>query len=228
MSLLPGDKRAEHKRERWPRDWYVEPYEAIETLFNTVMFEDPVLHDPCCGEGRIPIVAARYGYEVTGSDLVYRGFGTGGIDFLEDWTPRATLVFNPPGGKGRRQRQDPRQGIRQQVRPSCAAGGAASRRDRAYPVSVRQVAREAPLSAAPASVDPAALGTRLDASGRHRHTGQRRHGRLWLDWLDPWSPGTDHHDLGGFKAACPLMFATRIRVAARRDHLRAKPRRRPL
>jgi hypothetical protein len=36
---------------------------------------------------------------VTGSDLVYRGFGTGGIDFLEDWTPRATLVFNPPGAK---------------------------------------------------------------------------------------------------------------------------------
>lgn len=57
------------------------------------------IHDPACGEGRIVEAARRAGYVATGSDLVDRGYGTGGIDFYKDRTPRSSLVCNPPYGQ---------------------------------------------------------------------------------------------------------------------------------
>ena len=102
MSLLPGALRAAHQKPLAPQSWYWEPPEVTVALFDAAAeigftFTGPI-HDPCCGSGRIPIVARSYGYEATGSDLVDRGFGVGGVDFFEDWTPRETLIFNPPGG----------------------------------------------------------------------------------------------------------------------------------
>jgi signal transduction histidine kinase len=60
-----------------------------------VQFTGPI-HDPACGEGRIVIAAQRAGYEATGGDLIDRGFGETGVDFLTDNRPRTTLVFNAP------------------------------------------------------------------------------------------------------------------------------------
>lgn len=64
-------------------------------------FTGPI-HDPYCGSGRIVRAAWAAGYEATGSDLVDRGFehAVAGIDFLDDWIPRQTLVFNPPSLPG--------------------------------------------------------------------------------------------------------------------------------
>jgi hypothetical protein len=95
MSLLPGKKRAEVKQERIKDDWYTENRWASEQLFARVQFIGPI-HDPACGEGRIVIAARHAGYEATGSDLVDRGFGETGIDFLADSRLRTTLVFNAP------------------------------------------------------------------------------------------------------------------------------------
>jgi hypothetical protein len=102
MSFLPGAKRAKHQQELVPLSWYWEPPEVTERLLEEITFRGPI-HDPCCGSGRIPIVARKFGYEATGSDLVHRGFGVGDVNFFEDWTPRVTLMFNPPSGR----RQDP-------------------------------------------------------------------------------------------------------------------------
>jgi hypothetical protein len=97
MSLLPGAKRALHKQPEQLEGWYWEPEWCSESLFVRVAFEGPI-HDPFCGQGRIVRAAPAAGYEATGSDLCDRGFEHAkiGINFLEDWTPRKTLVFNPP------------------------------------------------------------------------------------------------------------------------------------
>jgi hypothetical protein len=95
MSLLPGKKRAEVKHERIKDDWYTENRWAAEQLFGHVRFAGPI-HDPACGEGRIAVAARSAGYQATGSDLIDRGFGETGIDFLTDDRPRTTLVFNAP------------------------------------------------------------------------------------------------------------------------------------
>jgi hypothetical protein len=97
MSMLPGRERALHRRERWDSDFYVEPEWAVEALFEAVTFAGSV-HDPAAGSGTIPRVAARFGYEATGTDLIDRGRGFPVQNFLNDWTPRQALVFNAPYG----------------------------------------------------------------------------------------------------------------------------------
>ena len=97
MSLLPGKKRAANKRPRIDSDWYVEPVWCSEQLFAYMQFEGPIF-DPACGEGRIVEVAKRAGYEAAGSDIEDRGYGEVGVDFRKDFTPRKTIVANPPYG----------------------------------------------------------------------------------------------------------------------------------
>lgn len=50
-----------------------------------------------CGEGHLSEAIKRYGYEVVSRDLVDRGYGESGIDFLkttEKW--EGDIVTNPP------------------------------------------------------------------------------------------------------------------------------------
>jgi hypothetical protein len=98
VSLLPGAPRALHQQPLVPHSWYWEPVDCIERLFEEVTFTGPI-HDPCCGAGRIPITTQKFGYEATGSDLIDRGYGVFWVDFFTDWTPRQTIVCNPPSDK---------------------------------------------------------------------------------------------------------------------------------
>jgi hypothetical protein len=85
MSLLSCATRAKHQKPLAELSWYWEPPEAIQTLFQEYTFKSKRLHDPCCGAGRIPITARKFGYEATGSDLALdRGFGAPGVDFFKD------------------------------------------------------------------------------------------------------------------------------------------------
>jgi hypothetical protein len=95
VTSLPGRKRALHRYARQGEDWYCEPDYTVRSLFDRARFTGPI-HDPCCGRGMIPTVASEYGYQAGGSDLVARGYGVGGVDFLSDATRRQALVFNPP------------------------------------------------------------------------------------------------------------------------------------
>lgn len=95
-------------------DWYVEPPEAVDALFDAERFVGDV-YDPACGTGTILHVASRRGHAVVGSDIRDRG---GHIDcfFLRDfvtesdigWTAfrssktislTENIVTNPPYGE---------------------------------------------------------------------------------------------------------------------------------
>ncbi len=59
-------------------------------------FDGPIW-EPACGDGAISRPFQAAGHEVISSDLVDRGFGETGIDFLMEWRPRApNIVTNPP------------------------------------------------------------------------------------------------------------------------------------
>jgi len=83
--------------ERNGNDWYVEPPRAVTALLDVEPFSGSI-HDPACGGGNIPKVAASRGYVATGSDIVDRGFGDGVQDFLADSRNYDNIVSNPPFG----------------------------------------------------------------------------------------------------------------------------------
>jgi hypothetical protein len=79
-------------------DFYIEPAWCTERLLAACLFAGPIW-DPCCGTGTIPKMIAARGMPdnaAGGSDLVYRGYGEGGRDFLTDPGPYYNLIFNPP------------------------------------------------------------------------------------------------------------------------------------
>lgn len=86
--------------EREGRDFYATPTWVTEALLRHVRFRGPVW-EPCCGDGAMSSVLADHGYDVVSTDLVERGFGTAGVDFLEcRQVPNGCrgIVTNPPYG----------------------------------------------------------------------------------------------------------------------------------
>ena len=63
----------------------------------SVMTGKPIrFHEPSCGDGAISKVLESYGYDVLSTDLVDRGYGTGGIDYLTSTETRPFVITNPP------------------------------------------------------------------------------------------------------------------------------------
>ncbi|MDR3538315.1 MAG: hypothetical protein P4L71_17605 [Acetobacteraceae bacterium] len=86
--------------EREGRDFYATPSWVTEALLQHVTFRGPVW-EPCCGDGAMSRVLADRGYDVVSTDLVERGFGTAGVDFLAcQAVPGGcrSVVTNPPYG----------------------------------------------------------------------------------------------------------------------------------
>lgn len=85
--------RAEH-------DFYPTPPEATRALLSVETFNGSIW-EPACGDGAIARVLRDDDYQVVSTDLIDRGFGIGGIDFLKEDRPRAkNIVTNPPYGSG--------------------------------------------------------------------------------------------------------------------------------
>lgn len=84
--------------ERDPHDFYVEDVSCVVSLFNALNPDrDLALHDPCCGNGNIPLVAGSLGIPMTGADLIDRASGRWGVrDFLTDAAIYPGIVTNPP------------------------------------------------------------------------------------------------------------------------------------
>jgi hypothetical protein len=87
-----------HINQREKHDFYQTPPECTEAL---IAAEDirmpPQVWDPCCGAGDISRVLEASGRDVVSTDLIDRGFGRGGIDFLTLSMPLApAIVTNPP------------------------------------------------------------------------------------------------------------------------------------
>lgn len=77
-------------------DFYPTPPHAIEDLLRVETFEGPIW-EPACGDGAISRVLDAAGHQVVSSDLIDRGYGEVGIDFLLEQVSRApNVVTNPP------------------------------------------------------------------------------------------------------------------------------------
>lgn len=85
---------------RVPFDFYATPPEATSSLLTVEQFDGPIW-EPACGDGGISIPLTHAGHQVVSTDLIYRGFGIGGIDFMLEKVPRAKhIITNPPYGRG--------------------------------------------------------------------------------------------------------------------------------
>jgi len=83
---------------RRSNDFYPTPPEATEALVQArILPAVGKVWEPACGDGAISRVLQRHRYEVVSTDLIDRGFGTGGVDFLAAKALLApTVVTNPP------------------------------------------------------------------------------------------------------------------------------------
>jgi len=82
-------RRADH-------DFYPTPPEATRALLSVETFDGPIW-EPASGNGAIAKVLMAAGHRVISTDLIDRGWGTGGIDFLAETRNRARhIVTNPP------------------------------------------------------------------------------------------------------------------------------------
>lgn len=79
-----------------PNDYYATEPKAIELLLEQESFSKNIW-EPACGEGHLSKVLEERGYNVFSTDLVDRGFGIGGRDFLaETGIFNGDIITNPP------------------------------------------------------------------------------------------------------------------------------------
>ena len=84
------------KENRERDDFYPTPPEATRALLDAETFNGDIW-EPACGDGAISKVLAERGYRVHSSDLIDRGFGISGVDFLLDYETRCeNIITNPP------------------------------------------------------------------------------------------------------------------------------------
>lgn len=76
-------------------DFYPTPPHATYELLRFEDFPQPIL-EPACGDGAISQVLIDEGYKVDSSDLVDRGYGKGGVDFLKSTKKYPSIITNPP------------------------------------------------------------------------------------------------------------------------------------
>ncbi len=85
-------------KERQNEDYYATDPIAIDVLIRDgkVTFDKPIW-ECACGRGDLSDRLKDYGYDVYSTDLVYRGYGKGGIDFLTyDGVWEGDILTNPP------------------------------------------------------------------------------------------------------------------------------------
>jgi hypothetical protein len=76
-------------------DYYPTPPEAVSALLERESFAG-IVWEPACGDGAISRVLEDAGHNVISTDLVNRGFGQAGIDFLTARRQVENIVTNPP------------------------------------------------------------------------------------------------------------------------------------
>ena len=76
-------------------DFYPTPAYCTDDLLRVEKFSGSVW-EPACGNGAISKVLQVSGIDVYSSDLIYRGFGDGGKDFLLEKDIYDNIITNPP------------------------------------------------------------------------------------------------------------------------------------
>lgn len=93
-------KIGQSNKERHPEDFYSTSSEAVEYLIQFEKFHYRII-EPACGMGHISEVLIEAGYQVSSFDLIDRGYGLGGVDFLtsplyDNVKGQADIVTNCP------------------------------------------------------------------------------------------------------------------------------------
>ena len=108
MSVPDRTRRPGQSPLRVPYDFYATPPEATRALLSVEAFDGPIW-EPACGDGAISRELKAHGYQVVSTDLIDRGYGQAGNDFLSAATLGHVLthrpdlkhiVTNPPYGGG--------------------------------------------------------------------------------------------------------------------------------
>ena len=97
-SAIAGIAPSNHSlKSRENDDFYATDPKAVEELMSLEKFSSNII-EPACGEGHISKTLQAAGYNVISFDLVDRGFGKGGVDFLtlDKTNVDADIVTNPP------------------------------------------------------------------------------------------------------------------------------------
>lgn len=76
-------------------DFYPTPEIATVRFLEQEKFEGEIW-EPACGDGAMSRVIERYGYPCKSTDLIDRGYGEGGVDFLRSTYQTENIVTNPP------------------------------------------------------------------------------------------------------------------------------------
>lgn len=79
------------------QDYYATAPNVTRDILREEQFTSPVL-EPCCGGGFMAEEIKKAGYEVDSFDIIDRGYGIGGIDFLKyNWEiGKYDIITNPP------------------------------------------------------------------------------------------------------------------------------------
>lgn len=105
MKDWTGNSRSAHatlgarnyaQNERETNDYYATEPKALELLLQEETF-DKNIWECACGEGHLSKVLKAHGHKVFSTDLIDRGYGIGGIDFLQ-WESQfqGDIITNPP------------------------------------------------------------------------------------------------------------------------------------
>lgn len=82
--------------EREEHDYYATQPIAAEWLVKLESL-DKNIWECACGEGHLSKVFIEHGFNVRSTDLIDRGFGTGGVDFLKETEVfNGDIITNPP------------------------------------------------------------------------------------------------------------------------------------
>lgn len=94
FTTLGASSHSDHEREI--NDYYATEPRVIDELFERENFSDTIW-ECACGEGHLSKEMHKYAKSILSTDLIDRGFGTSGVDFLkvEDvWN--GDIITNPP------------------------------------------------------------------------------------------------------------------------------------
>lgn len=81
---------------RETHDFYPTHPGATRALLGVESFAGGIW-EPACGDGAMSRVLEAAGHDVVSTDLIDRGYGEGGRDFLMEWSAQApNIVTNPP------------------------------------------------------------------------------------------------------------------------------------
>ena len=94
FAVLGASNHSTNDREE--NDYYATDPIAMELLLDIEQFS-PEVWECACGEGHLSKVLESRGYHVMSTDLIDRGFGESGVDFLNsDIVFDGDIITNPP------------------------------------------------------------------------------------------------------------------------------------